>query len=480
MGRSNTGSASNWLAASGTPVTAVPMTLACWFNPATTTTAYNLIVVDDSGTGSNYFNLTANNVSGGHIDAGTANSGSGEHDARTTTAFVANQWSHAAAVYSGSANRAAYLNGGGKATDVTNITPISIAGIQLGGFRVGSNTFGPLNGIIAEAGIWNAALSDGEIWQLSQGAPPWKIRPDSLVGHWLPRIDTGVAFAFDYNPFRRRKYDMTVNGSMILDAHSPRMRYPVDPKRRYWTTGGRNAGTTGIAFDAASNSGDQAAVSSITFNVPWSGTDRMLAVDANFMGAAGTVSSVTYGGATCSLIGAQNVVGGTGRTENWRIIQADPGAPATGSNSLVVTLSGVIADMSVSCVSYTGVDQTSPTEAWAGNSGINAGSGTDATDVVTPVTDNTWVHWSCATSQTSGVASSQTLRNTVSGAGGSGLDSDTNALVSPASAQTGRFTGQGITSAWAVGGFAIRPVQTITYIPYDLVHSPGFQPVMAM
>lgn len=219
---------------------------------------------------------------------------------------------------------------------------------------------------------------------------------------------------------------------------------------------------TGVSFNAASNSGDQSAVTSVTISVPWADPNRMLAIDVPFMGAAGTVSTMTYGGANCTLIGSQNVVGGTGRIEQWRIIGSDSGAPAVGTNSLVVTYSGVIADTSVNCVSYTGVDQTTPTEAAAGNSGINAGTATDATVVVTPVTDQCWVHFGLATSQTSGVASANTSRNLVTGAGGTGGDSDTGVLVSPPASQTGRWTGQGITSAWATAGYAIRPVQAVS------------------
>lgn len=213
-----------------------------------------------------------------------------------------------------------------------------------------------------------------------------------------------------------------------------------------------------IVFDAAANSGDQAAVSSVSVSAVWSGNNRMLAIDVAFMGAAGSVSSITYGGAACTLVGAQSVVGGTGRIEQWRIIQSDSSAPAAGSNTLVVTYSGVIADTSVSWVSYTNVHQTTPTEAWNGNSGINAGSPTDATVVVTPVADLDWCHFAMATSQTSGIASSNTSRNIVTGAGGTGADSDTGTFVSPASAQTGRWTGNGITSAWAAAGYAIRPL----------------------
>ena len=215
---------------------------------------------------------------------------------------------------------------------------------------------------------------------------------------------------------------------------------------------------TGIQFDGANNSGDKNNVSTVSVSASWAGNNRMLAVDVPFLNAAGSVASMTYGGAACTFINAQNVVGGTGRVEQWRICEKDAGAPGPGANTLVVNYSGVIADTSVEWASYWNVNQSVPIESWNGNSGINAGSATDATVVVTPVTNNCWVHWALATSQTSGIASSNTSRNIVPGLAGTGADSDTGGFISPASAQTGRWTGNGIASAWAAAGYAIRPV----------------------
>src|ERR1700730_10331402 len=90
-------------------------------------------------------------------------------------------------------------------------------------------------------------------------------------------------------------------------------------------------GATQIVFGNAGNSGDQTTVSSVSVAALWFGNNRMLSIDVPFMGASGTVSSITYGGATCTLIGVQNVAGGTGRVECWRICQNDSGAPPEGS-----------------------------------------------------------------------------------------------------------------------------------------------------
>jgi hypothetical protein len=240
-------------------------------------------------------------------------------------------------------------------------------------------------------------------------------------------------------------------------------------------------GPAGVQFDAASNSGYQSAASSLSWAHVWNGLNRMLAVDVEILSVNDTVTAMTYGGATCTLIGTRNVVGGTGRVECWRICQNDPSAPAAGSNTISVTLSGSVA-CAGTAVSYTGANQTTPTEAFAGNSGINAGTGTNATVSVTTVTNNDWVHAAVATSQSSGIAASQTSRNVVAGTLGTGANADTGPLT-PAGSQTMTFTGEGITAAWAIAGYGIVPfvpVAAAPYIPYDLQHSPQHQAIMAM
>lgn len=236
---------------------------------------------------------------------------------------------------------------------------------------------------------------------------------------------------------------------------------------------------TGIAFDAASNSGYQTLVSSLSWAHIWTGTNRMLSIDVELLSVNDTVTAMTYGGATCTLVGTQNVVGGTGRVECWRICQNDPSAPAAGSNTIAVTISGSVA-CAGTAVSYTNVNQTTPTEAFAGNSGINTGTSTNATVAVTTITNNDWVHAALATNQSSGIAASQTSRNVVSGAAGTGANSDTGPIT-PAATQTMTFTGEGITAAWAIAGYGIIPFgSAVTPILQDLQHSPTYRTILAM
>lgn len=211
----------------------------------------------------------------------------------------------------------------------------------------------------------------------------------------------------------------------------------------------------GIHYDAAANSGYQAAASSYSGAASWNGTNRMLSIDVQLLSVTDTVTAMTYGGATCTQIGAQNVAGGTGRVECWRILQSDSGAPAAGSNTLSVTISGSLA-FAVTWVSRTGVHQTSPTEGFNSASGINVGAA-NASVVIPPAADNAVVHAACATNDTAASAN-QTSRNDVTGTAGSGIDEDSGATpITPAAAQTMTVAVAAL-KMWTIAGYAVRPV----------------------
>lgn len=225
-----------------------------------------------------------------------------------------------------------------------------------------------------------------------------------------------------------------------------------------------------ILPDVAGNSGDIAAASSFSGAAIWNGSNRLLCIDVALLGVGVTVSAMTYGGATCTLVGVKNTLGTFGRVESWCIAQGDSGAPVTGSNTLAVTLSGSL-EFAVLWNSYTGVNQASPIEAFNSSSGTNAGSATDASLVITPTTTGTWIHGALVVNDTA-VTANQTSRNNVSGTLGSGGNEDNGAAVSPATATTLSYTGIGITATWAMAGYAIRPASAAS-IAYALACAVG-------
>jgi hypothetical protein len=208
---------------------------------------------------------------------------------------------------------------------------------------------------------------------------------------------------------------------------------------------------SGIAFDAASNSGYQAASSSYSWSHTCTGSNRYLLVGISMLSLAQTVTGITYNGAALTYIGAQNSVTGAARTEMWGLV-----APASGTNTIAVTLSGAIASAG-NASSYTGVNQTVPTESWNAAQATNVGAA-DATVNVTTIADNDWTVDILATDDTAvTVGTGQTQTGNVTGAGGSGAMSYKGPKT-PAGSTAMYWTNVGALATWTVGSIALRNV----------------------
>lgn len=208
--------------------------------------------------------------------------------------------------------------------------------------------------------------------------------------------------------------------------------------------------TTGITFDAASNSGEQLAQSSYNWNHTCTGTDRYLIVGIGMFSLAQTVSSITYNSVALTFLGAQNSVTGAARVELWGLV-----APSTGSNSIAVTLTGAINSGGVA-ESYTTVHQTFSTEGFNSAQATNVGVA-DATVNVTTVADNDWVVDIVATDDTTiAVGAGQTQRNNISGTVGAVGNSDEGPKT-PAGSVTMSWTNIGALATWSIGAIALRP-----------------------
>lgn len=215
--------------------------------------------------------------------------------------------------------------------------------------------------------------------------------------------------------------------------------------RPYWT--GIN---NGIEFDAASNSGYQAATNTYNWNHTCTGTDRFLAVDVSFLSVAGTtVTGITYNSVALTLIGQQASVSGACRVSSWGLVN-----PTSGTNSIVVTLSAATTSAGTA-VSYNRVHQTTPTEAFNGAQATNVGAA-DATVTITTVADLSWVHAAIASDDTA-ITAGQTTRNNVTGALGSGANEDNGVALAASTAQAMTYTAVGALATWAIAGYAIRP-----------------------
>lgn len=240
----------------------------------------------------------------------------------------------------------------------------------------------------------------------------------------------------------------------------------------------------GITFDAASNSGYQAATGNITFNrTVGTGTNRYLRVEVPIIGSPGTtVLSVTDddggGNVAMSYIGRGSSATGAGQVEFWGLAN-----PVSGTKSIRVILSGVLglgAAMAGLAASYTNVHQTSPTANFNSASATNVGAA-DATVTITTVATGSWVVGGMATDDTA-VTANQTSRNNVTGAAGSGVDEDSNGIVTPGTTASS-YTNVGALATWVAGGYELRPDTAsaiATYFGEDLMHNTGFSPILAM
>lgn len=181
-------------------ITAYPFTMACWFRPGNVTTESPLMFVGDKDAASFFCALHARGQEAGDPVAALAHNygGATVPYAVTSTSYVASSWQHACGVWTSASSRAAYLNGGGKGTNTTATNAMSAHDRTSIG-RYGDST--PLaltaNCDIAEAAIWDVALTDDEVAQLGRGYAPLMVRPSSLVfyaplvGYASPELNYG-------------------------------------------------------------------------------------------------------------------------------------------------------------------------------------------------------------------------------------------------------------------------------------------------
>lgn len=206
MARSFNSITPDYLQVENAPVTAPPLTLACWFSGDQ---GVLLNVCDGTATDRGFSLLVTSTQ--------VVRVATGNRVADSTTTFTDNMWNHACGVITSPTLRAAFLNGGGKGTNTQNNVPSEPNRTSLGRY----NDFTPGNnytGNIAEAGIWNTNLTDAEVAILAAGYAPPFVRPSNLV-FYLPLVrddDEDVAGGLS----------LSASGSPGIGAHS-RIIYPA-------------------------------------------------------------------------------------------------------------------------------------------------------------------------------------------------------------------------------------------------------------
>lgn len=176
--------ASNFKNTGAAVVTNEPFTFACWFYPINNVNIQTLMSVGDgSPTTFGYFALGFRGDQVGlQVYAFKQNNTATQSNyAQSTNPATLNAWNHACGVYSADNSLTVYLNAANSASGSTNCADPTMAMTAIGqnGGNLGPNEF--FSGNIAEAGIWDVALTLAEIQSLAKGFSPKLIRPGNLA-----------------------------------------------------------------------------------------------------------------------------------------------------------------------------------------------------------------------------------------------------------------------------------------------------------
>lgn len=223
MARAFASASSQKLQHDNAAVSDVPLTMACWMRTATAGTSQACMTIGRRTAAAQRYQLFFRNT---NRIAGFCQNGAGTQ----TTTFEdssgvnisTNTWYHGAVVFNTTTDRTIYRDGGSSTNNTTTVTVGTVDTTMLG-TRFDGGSFGLyLNGQIAEAGIWNVALTAGEIAQLAKGVCPLMVRPEALVAYW-PLYGNSSPEDDWINDF-----DLTITGA--TKAAHPRVVYPAVSK----------------------------------------------------------------------------------------------------------------------------------------------------------------------------------------------------------------------------------------------------------
>lgn len=132
-----------------------------------------------------------------------------------------NAWNHFGGVEFSATSIRGYLNGVGRLGGTSSQVPSGIDSTVVGvDYATGPSVTRPFIGALAEAAVWNVALTDADMLALNAGVSPLKIRPDALV-FYAPLFGRNSP----ENDVKSNARALAVTGSLPLQAH-PRIFRP--------------------------------------------------------------------------------------------------------------------------------------------------------------------------------------------------------------------------------------------------------------
>ena len=212
---------SEFVSGSFAPITVAPFTMACWFLHSNDSTSQEFSYIGDFDFTTHFYAFSAR--SNGTLRF-TARAGASQH-ATTSDTFPLNTWNHACGVARASDDRSVFLNATGEVTNTNTSVPLNLDAFGIGA-RSGETPSQFFDGMVAEYGIWNIALSEFEVKLLGPQYrwSPLKVRRKNLVWYESFRFPD-----YNYDLERRRVKGVLTNlGSTFTADHPLGIVYPSE------------------------------------------------------------------------------------------------------------------------------------------------------------------------------------------------------------------------------------------------------------
>lgn len=187
------------------PVTTFPCTLACWFR---TNIADGTIISVSNATGAQRYRLKI--IGTGAVRLVTTAGGT-DDTIQTTSGISTSIWGHACAVIDSATSRTVYLNAADSGTSSVSRSVTGLNRLQIGSARESSTNLDYFNGLIAEVGIWDRALTLPEITSLAEGVSCPLVSVTNLV-FYAPLIRNMVDLS-------KNSLGLTNNGGATVSDH---------------------------------------------------------------------------------------------------------------------------------------------------------------------------------------------------------------------------------------------------------------------
>jgi hypothetical protein len=182
MSRAFARASSQYLEIDQAVVSATPLTMACWAYSVDAGNRQFLMWIGDKDDAQRWYSISMDGNQAGDPVRLQRRNGS-DVNVDSTSGYSTSTWHHVAGVFTADNDVAILLDGGSKGTDATSVAPNSWDRTSIA--RAGDSSPGAyLDGRVAEAAVWDAALTDAEVAILAKGISPLFVRPQSLAAYW--------------------------------------------------------------------------------------------------------------------------------------------------------------------------------------------------------------------------------------------------------------------------------------------------------